>query len=129
MASLLERIHSAGMIDRYTPATLAYVLRHAKTSADIVELTLQLRDSDEGREYRRWAREFTQALQAGSLKSIGRHQRELTKVIDSLNRRFKLADPRQAGDVSVGWGPVQAGRSLNLPAVLNVPVNIKRHMW
>jgi hypothetical protein len=126
--SFTARMAEMNRIDTAVPAVLTAVLGRARSRKEILPVTLQLRDSAGGRKFRKWNAELVRAIQSGDLKDAARQARTIENVVKDVNRSFGLDSPED-GFISVGWGPVSAGKTFALPRQLSLPIRFSRHAW
>jgi hypothetical protein len=116
------------LIDTAVPAVLTAILARASSREDVIPATLELRASASAQKFREWNSALVRSIQTGDLKDAAKRAGEINRIVKDVNRSFGLESP-QTGYISVGWGPVGAGKTFDLPQRLNLPIRFSRHAW
>ncbi len=124
------KLATLNAVDLHMPLVLGGVLSNASSGTEVLEITLVLRDSMEGRAFREWSGQTSRALQDGDMRGAARLLRELQSVVHPINQRLGV---RAAGasetSLTLGYGPVSVSRAFQLPSILGQLRPIKSHIW
>ncbi len=123
-----NKLLELNVIEAHLPCVLSSILKESKSSADVMLIAKQIRESDEGKAFRRWSADFSFTIQNGDLGKIGEFVKELERVTTNVNKLLGLTSNDNIS-LKLGWGPVGVGYSFSLPKVLKRPIYFKRHLW
>jgi len=123
-AQLLE----LGAVEEYILCILAVVLRRAHTSGEIIEVAVRLRETKEAQAFRAWTGRFAETIQHGDLTEVGKYVKELRKITERVNKAMQL-EHDQSMSLKLGWGPASLSKTFGVPAILQRPMTLRRHLW
>jgi hypothetical protein len=125
----LSKLFEIGLTKAHSPAVLSLILSAASRPEDVLDLAIQIRNSPEAVEYRRWSNDLSLAIQDGSITEVVGYLRELERITGKLNKRYGVSATEKSAELVLGWGPLEIKKPVSRPAIFNTPLRVKRHLW
>lgn len=128
-----ERLAELNCVETRVPLILGGILANVDDVAQILPLALDLRDSQEGRDFRTWSTSMTQTIQEGDLGDIMKLQSELDGIIRSVHRSLGMKETPKSGasdvTLTLGFGPISAKTAFSVGSIWGRKTRVDRHLW